>query len=77
MLCGCASADRVPRSAVNLPPAPDFMQPVASVAPPAGEDARTALAVCRKVDLPDANGRLVQSRGWYLGLRRRYANAPL
>ncbi len=53
------------------------MQPVASVAPPAGEDARTALAVCRKVDLPDANGRLVQSRGWYLGLRRRYANAPL
>jgi len=65
-----------PKAAVSLPAAPSFMSPVAVPALTVGEDARAALADNRGA-LRGANGRLTQSRAWYLAMRKRYSGAVL
>jgi len=76
---GCSTLHpefRTPKSAVQLPPAPSFMAPVAVPGVKAGDDAREKLAEARAV-IKRANGRLTQSRGWYGGVRDRYGKASL
>jgi len=75
---GCATTSGIvtPKTAVALPAAPSFLAPIAPPAVKAGDDARLAW---RKSDaaLSAANGRLAQSRAWYLGVRARYGAAKL
>lgn len=79
ILTGCdqTTSDSIaPKLAVQLPPVPSFMQPIAVPVLAVGEDARAALADSRGA-LRDANARLTQARGWYLAVRKRYAAAPI
>lgn len=59
-----------------LPIVPAFVAPVPKPAVKAGDDARLAW---RKTGaaLDQANGRLVQTREWYIGVRTRYGTAKL
>lgn len=59
-----------------LPDVPAFVSPVPKPAVKVGDDARLAW---RKTDaaLGQANGRLVQTREWYVGVRTRFSAAKL
>lgn len=69
---GCASNRSPEIYAVNLPPGPSCMAPVAVPEVRVGDDARAALARHRAA-LRDANGNLICSRDWYKHIRDTYA----
>ncbi len=74
---GCHHTNELtPRLAVQLPPRPTFMAPVAEPQFKAGDDARVAYRRTRGA-LRNANDRLRASGSWYDGVRQRYSDAPL
>lgn len=59
-----------------LPDVPAFVAPVQKPPVKVGDDARLAWKKTGAA-LDQANGRLVQTRGWYLGVRKRFSGATL
>lgn len=70
MICvsGCTTYSAAP---VNLPSLPAYTSPVAEPLAKVDDDAVIAFREMRGA-LRLANGRLVQTRGWYSGVKKRY-----
>lgn len=72
ILAGCAtSSPEKPQR--TLPPAPDYLRPVAPPKLKAGQDARAAVAQHRAA-LGQANTRLANTRTWYECVRTSYGD---